>query len=546
MHIRRLPTLLAFASLLAAQDPILLGGIPGNGPKADATFSPNHRELAEELSATGFAKLLSLRLSGLEVPDVLGLGNDGPVLLSAPGVHQSTGYLPGVDGFLTGVRDAAVLVDAGNGPRLDALALSADQGTFLYSRDFATGGGLFLPVTGWSTMNLLAADPSLPEALFGVDQTGTLRRAGLVGGLWSHAANLGSFPGATALAVVDWDGGTPEVAVLTPSTLWIVRQNGSIAHQTAATAAAGQRLCPVHGPNGSWLAWLVPGTSNSALHTLRTGFQQTTTLPGKFVGLTAKSMDFDGFDDLLLSNETNDDATLLFNQAWQNLPPFHYHIAFGIRISVAASDSSRPANHSNVAAADLDADGDVDVLAMVAGSEADAAHILLQTTRFYDLPPFEPLSFADYQVEGEEGETSVFTFTYPAVAGPGMHTQVLVWKETSTTAGWAAGWSPEVQLVENDKEEMELELRLDRQHLLDGGLYHVLVRPVIVDAGAITQVGEAFLGIIYTEVAKARAELEGGGEGEGVRVGGIVTSGPLPPTPPGNPPVGGETAGGGG
>lgn len=561
MTLKSLLVLVPLAGHLAAQSipPILLGARhDGGAPVADASFSPSFRSLPAGLPCTSsFTKTVSARLSGFFVPDVVVLDSQAPMLATAPGIHQSIGVLPGPGGGpMRDVADLAVLRGAGRAdgslPSLDALVLARTDGTWIWRHDFSNGAGSLERVGGaeWNGTVLLAVHPDAPSRIFGVDATGTLRRADAGPTGYQTATTVyGSFPGAMALACVDWDGlPGAEIAVLTTSALTVLRQDGSVVFTTSATNAPDQRLTTVRGA-GEWLAWLVPGATNSTLKYGRQGLLQTVALPGTFVGMTAVSMDFDAFEDLLLTTGTNNDVTLLFNQSWQNLLPFAYDPAFAVRIAVAPADQSRLANRTNVAAADFDGDGDIDLMMPIAASHLKGASFTYQGTRFFDAPAFVQVVDTHYSSDGDQ--ESYYDLTFTSV--PNTETQVLLWKETLQPNGtWTTGSIPEALPFSflNTTSGLEtVRLTLDRQHLLAGGHYSLMMRPVIRSGGSIQVVGEAFLGILYASVVTPSGDsrqraVNDSGDGGGnltsgdVRVGGVVGSGPIPPAPPTQPPEG--------
>jgi hypothetical protein len=573
LHLLALAPLVGALAAQTSPPPLLGARSEGAAPQRDPYFAPSTRAWPAGLPMhSRLCKTVTASLNGFGVPDVVTLDGGLPVLATAPGLHQSVGWLPGPGGSpVADIVDIAVLRGRGRpdggSPLQDALVLAGAEGTRIWRRDFATGHGSFSAVGGseWDDTRLLAVHRAAPLSIYGIDGAGVLRRAegnfsgnSTAPGYQTSTTNYGVFTDAVALTCVDWDS-TPgfEVAVLTTTALTVLHADGSVAFTATAPVAEGQTLTTVHGPT-EWLAWLVPGSNGSWLHYGRQNALHSTALATRFVAMTAASMDFDAFDELVLSTEANHDVTVLFNQQWQGLPPF-YNPDYAVRIAIAAADPRRIANGSNAAVADFDADGDLDVFAAIPGDGNTGASFQMQTLRYYDGPSAVQLSQCDYSSNGDD--ESYFDLTFTAL--PNTETQVLLWQELPGPNGtWTTGSQPvalPTSFVTAQNGMGQLQLTLDRQHLISGGQYHLLLRPVLRTGGVVTAVGKAYLGILWvtagsnSEASFLRATTNAGdgngnGSGGAVRVGGVVGSGPLPPAPPGLPPEGddGDDEGGGG
>lgn len=563
MKFTHLLALLPLAGTLAAQATPLLGAPLGSTtPGEDDYFRPLARQLPAGLpNLSAFQKTVTANLNGYSVPDVVVLDGGTPVLAIAPGLHQSIGDLPkqGI-GRIDNVFDLAVLRGRGradgSAPTLDALVVAAQSGTFVWRRDFPTGRGSVEPVggTAWGTTRLLAVHRNNPLQIFGIDASGVLRRADLSTSApytyGNASTSYGTFANATALTLVDWDSTSAghEIAVLTPTALTILRQDGTVAYTAAASSIPGQLLTTVHGPQ-EWLAWLTPSNSGgSLLQYGRANTFHSVVLANQFVGMTAASMDFDAFDELLLSTAANDDVTVLFNLAFQGQLPFA-NPSIALRVALAEPDSRRVPNGANVAAGDFDADGDCDIAAAIGGGSNSGPAMMVQTFKYYsNKGHVQPLT-ADFSTNGLGVEQFDMTFTQT----PNLEVQVMVWKEElqpngeyatgGTLESLAANYLPATSGVGS------FSFPVDGEHLDDGGHYHVMMRTVLRSNGEVSAVGPAYLGIVWrvaqdpTKDSRQRAHDRSGGPlpnhtVENVRVGGIVGSGPIPPSPPGKPPIG--------
>ncbi len=563
-----LPLAGTLAPTLAAQSnpPPLLGAEDGSTtPGEDDYFLPQKREFPAGLPGTSqWQKTVTASLNGFAVPDVVVLDGGTPVMSIAPGLHQTISDLPKqTSGSFDNVFDLAVLRGRGradgSAPTLDALVLATQNGTFVWRRDFGTGRGRVETVggTAWNTTRLVAVHRNNAQQIFGIDTAGVLRRADLTTPVPPAAptyvnatTTYGTFANATALTLVDWDSSSPgnEIAVLTTTALTILRQNGTVAYSTPASNTPGQLLATVHGPQ-EWLAWLSPSNSGGSL--LQYGRANTfhaTMLASPYVGMTAVSMDFDDFDELLLSTEQNDDVTVLFNQAFLGQLPFA-NPSLALRVAIAEPDSRRVPNGANVAAADFDADGDVDLLAAVGAGSNGGPAFQAQFFKYYaNAGRVQPLT-ADFSTNALGEQQFDMTFTQMA----GFEVQVMVWKEGQlpngeyTTGGMleplANTYLPATSGVGS------FSFPVDGEHLDDGGHYHVMLRPVLRSNGTVSAVAPAYLGIVWrvatdpTKNSRQRGlQRAGGGWHNGtrdnIRVGGVIGSGPIPPAPPGWPPPG--------
>lgn len=568
MKLLNLLALAPLAGALTAQTvtlPLLGTRSEGAAPMRDAYFAPSTRAWPAEFALRSrLSKTVTASLNGFGVPDVVTLDGGLPVLATAPGLHQSVGWLPGPGGSpVADVVDIAVLRGQGrpdgSSPLLDALVLAGADGTRIWRRDFASGHGSFSAVGGseWDGTRLLAVHRAAPLHIYGIDGADVLRRAegnvagnGTTPNFQTSTTSFGVFADAVALTCVDWDSAPGiEVAVLTTTALTVLHADGSVAFTAPATATQGQTLTTVHGPT-EWLAWLVPGSNGSWLHYGRQNALHSTVLAKRFVAMTAASMDFDAFDELVLSTEANHDVTVLFNQQWQGQLPFH-NPNLAVRIATAAADPRREPNGSNAAVADFDGDGDLDLVVAIPGSGNTGPSFQMQALRFFDNPSAVQLTHCDYSSNGDN--ESYFDLTFTAL--PNTETQVLLWQELPGPNGtWVTGSQPvalPTSFLTAPNGIGQIQLTLDRQHLISGGQYHLMARPVLRTGGVVTAVGKAYLGILWvtagsnSEASFLRATTnagDGGGNGGGgaVRVGGVVGSGPLPPAPPGLPPEGAD------
>lgn len=543
---------LALAHRATAQAPILLGArAEHEAPSEDQWFRPIDRAWPDELPQGQVRKTLTARITGNFQPDVVMLDDDNPVVASAPGIHRSITSLPEpLSGEpLTNVLDIAVLkgrgLANGSNPMFDALALVGPDGLYTWRQVVGANPAEHTRIGGaeWVNTQLLAVYPEDPSRIYGVDANGLVRRADAQGTGYVTSSLTFQVQGTPlAIACADFDPMLQgaEVAVLTSTCLGVFSSAGSPLWTMLSTATSGSLTVVRDRPVGNpvdWLVWLVPGTT-SQLNVCRAYASTPVPLAGRFVGATAVSIEGDDWEDLVLSTVENEDVTVLFNQQWQGLFPFAYDPAFAIRVAVDAASPSRGNNRSNAAVADFDADGDCDFYVPLAPDASNGAFRMV-LSKFYDNDsPIEILS--DGCTRDEHLGTATFNFDF-ADDPNSTATEIVVWPEKDHSGESLlealAVQRQVIPVVPGPRTHASIVLPLS--HLDNGDLYVVMMRPVKMVNGQITQVAEPYLGSLWTaagidrayEAAGLPVPLDGN-----PKVGGITPRPDLPPAPPSDPP----------
>ena len=566
MHIRSLLPLLLAVGPGFAQGPVVMLGaqVPGQQPREDQYVKPTARDWSDQVPApVAVERQFVANLTGHARADVVMLDGGLLLLATAPAIHRSLDILTDDRGSdLRDVVDAAALTglgaQSGDNPAHDALAFIAPAGLGIWRRDAESGSVSVDPVAGatWSGVRYLATHPADSTAIFGLESTGTLRMATRPATSTTfiaspHQVHLSGT--ALGLCGIDWNGdGSTEVAAVTTTGFSVYDRTGQLLFSQAQTSqVAAASLALVRGGHGrpDTVAWLVPSLpiapgsqvfSFAELRMRGPGVSHDQQLGIGCTAVASSDWSMDGIDDLLVSTWNNTHVDLLLN-IWPIGPVFQYVPAFSLRLAVAEADAARPGNRAPVATADFDGDGDSDLVTTVTGSTHGGAKLAYVRSKQYHDVQLVPVTEVEYTADVAQN-LSVFTF-HCAMPPGGSHTEVLVWKET--VEGDSIESTPVTRVVmERDPEapEQQIVVALERSHLIrDDGLYRVMIRPVVLDANRrVTLAGIATLGILFaTQIAQQKAMLVGGNGPTGpVRIGGIVVSdGPLPPAPPGNPPV---------
>lgn len=566
MHIRPLLPLLLAVGPSFAQGPVVLLGAHGIGtpPREDLYVKPTARNWPDPIATpVAVERQFAANLTGHARADVVMLDGGRLILATAPAIHRSLDLLADDHrNALRDVVDAAALTglgaQVGDNPAHDALAFVTPAGLGIWRRDAETGRVTIDPVAGanWSGVRYLATHPADSTAIFGLEGSGTLRVATRqAAGTTFVASTQVVHLGGTALGLcgIDWNGdGSTEVAAVTTTGFSIYDRNGQLlASQVQTSQVAAASLALVRGGHGrpDTVAWLVPSLpiapgsqvfSFAELRMRGPGLSHDQQLGIGCTAVAAADWSLDGIDDLLVSTWNNTHVDLLLN-IWPIGPVFQYVPAFSLRLAVAEAETTRPGNRAPVATGDFDGDGDSDLITAVAAGTHGAAMLAYVRSKQYHDVQLVPVSEVEYMAF-EAQNLSVFTI-HCATPPAGSHTEVLVWKEA--VAGDSIEATPVKRiLAERDPggDPQAIVVELERSHLIAyDGLYRVMIRPVVVDANErVVLAGIATLGILFaTPVAQVKAVTSSGFQPTGpVRIGGIVVSdGPMPPAPPGNPPL---------
>lgn len=528
------------ASLALAQQTLLLGA-PGEGqaPASGPFFQTDVRDLPSNMMRFGsWGKTAATALTGHIRPDVLILEGDRAVIATAPGMHTSVHPLPDQPSGrgVHGVTDFAVLrgrgiIDEPTSHR-DAIAFAGPAGLQIWRRDRATEELGLQMVSGSLPCHLVAAHPRWPSTVFTISSAGTVQRfdENANGTHLLHNAQFPNCANAVAIACIEWDAAPgPEVAVLTNNQLRILGANGTQLWSTPATNAGGQKLAVVRevitsGNLGSvtreMVAWLIPAT-NSTLRLCWPNQVHAVPLTGSFVGMTAISVDFDECDDLLLTTPQNNDCTLLFNQSFRGAFPFAHSIGQALRIALAASSSTRATNHSNIAAADFDGDGDVDFFMPIEQGDGPTKFTYQETLYYnWDFVSLHTPSFVN------AGDNSLILVNIDNILA-GSETQVVIWR-VDPVGGMDP--VPHTHFV-LDEGTSATAFPVTLTSINNGDVYWIMARPVYRASST------------YLEAARPRLayfDIQGGGGTPPLgnpRMGGIIVIGKLPPAPPEPPDI---------
>ncbi|MEM7202423.1 MAG: FG-GAP-like repeat-containing protein [Planctomycetota bacterium] len=432
MHakLRRLGLLLP---LLAA--PIASQFVPYYGPEVRTPWPAT-------AGRTGsFTRCAAGNLTGHHWPDAILLECGRPFLMAVPGFHSSLAPLPGWT----------------QGPVTDAITLRRQQG-----RDFvalSNAAGLWI----W---RLGDGEPLVTHADAARFDTATLAAVDLdgdgdddvVGANGDSLAiltieNEASFEqplemsmGSTILAItgIQWDAEPgDEIAVITRAGLTILSADleDVLQYPWPADAGFATRVAAPGAPTGELLAWCGRRSPNETvlfIASATTG--QAVSLDGlPVVAIAAGDCTSDGHDDLILSHSASHKAQILVNQGTgAALGAFRYDTLGVIEAALipgaAAASQPAPNNVVHPAVADLDGDGDADVVWPVESTSEIVVgrnpFIDERTQRVdLDLFAYSPIDIVYGLSAAPETEVFVRLRQAPLPAGA-THVELLAWEAT--------------------------------------------------------------------------------------------------------------------
>lgn len=387
-----------------------------------------------------FTRTAALQMTGDLRPDALLLVDDELVLSISPGIYHALVTLPGpaldycpVPGAGLLKRDAVLL--SGTGPTLELWHLNAAGQQFVMQ---AVGNGVGAGAVQLQATNLdgdsqadvvgVSADRGSIVLLHGPLRSAT---AELVA-LWAMT------PGETIhrLIPIEWDG-TPgtEFALLTTWGLRVLEQNGQQHYMVQSDGDDSDRIAAIRRAGSSdRLAWLlqVPGglyylfviDAQAEDQLLYFGIMDP-------VALSAGDFDGDGLDDLCLSQQTTGQLAYLHNQAGSAPASFSWSdAAVWDPTSDGTGIAPAPENQASALLADLDQDGDGDVVFPVQ-KESVAAMLRNDLEQHLDRAPSVQAASYEYDLETQDG---LLRLTLAAPVLPPAESErleIVVWRQAT-------------------------------------------------------------------------------------------------------------------
>lgn len=243
--------------------------------------------------------------------------------------------------------------------------------------------------------------------------------------------------------LIQWDADAElEVAMLTTAGLEIREPDGTLITSVTAYPTGGRLVAiDVEGTAQQKVAWVTlhPNAVNELLIVGNaSGFEAAQMLaPLQTVGLEAADIDGDGNGDLIFTGKTGYYALIAFQQAGS--PSFGFGPSMFIIVDLVADPGSAAPNlEAEPAAADIDGDGDVDVVCAIDRPDPGVDVVSRVANTVIDAEVYRPLlppSFT-YAFEGEEviGQADLSIVlpspTAPAneVPAAATHVDVVVWR----------------------------------------------------------------------------------------------------------------------
>lgn len=316
---------------------------------------------------------------GAGYPDVVILRDAVPHLYASPGALNCLESTP-IASAPTGCTAVATLFAkrATSGRRTDQLLVSHPGGLSAWKNNSSAMTWLLLDARfEWSSVRkLVVADLNADgfEDLVAISSDGTrvMVRLGTVGG-------LGAGPSFEFLCVLPspildvtttlWDAGsTREIAVATTAGLWILADDLHVVTSVPGTAATNAFVASVRRPGGELLILsAVDSAGTWWLHGIDPLNPSSVSLGNRdLVASAVGDANLDGIDDVVFSQRSSHRALLMLQ-----LPgavPFSMFAA--LEIPFLDSTLPAPQNHAVPVFADLDGDGDADLVHPVTSSQS--------------------------------------------------------------------------------------------------------------------------------------------------------------------------------
>jgi hypothetical protein len=361
------------------------------------------------------------RIAGSGYPDVVQVIDGVPHLLNTPALFGRFETIPGPWSGVTGLT----VCNGGPTPCRQQVVIADAAGVHVFTYLDSGKSTTALPFGDWAGARCLSGsnldiDPYDDVAALSASGTLLLVLRGSPAGL-GHPKQV-VLPGpADALACVPWGGAHRQVAMATGGSLLLfspeLTEPTEIATSTEPNTVA---LLPVRADGGAWkLFWCTQGPGGIQLTTLDATSSTTVSFTGHdLVAGACGDFDGDGDDDVVLSQRNNHRALVLVHRGYG----FSYYPSDVCEVPLVTGDSSQPApaNNAHPVVADLENDGDAD---LVHGLQSAGQSVAAFSFAFApDGPRIQSVTLGE---QGDLDLTLATTWQPPAGA---THIDVLRWR----------------------------------------------------------------------------------------------------------------------
>ncbi len=363
---------------------------------------------APEAKVTGSAAGLFM---GAGYPDVVILRDGRPHLFASPGALNCLGSQPIALAPAGCTAIASMYLGrTSNGRRRDQLLVSHEAGLSAWSADAQGPKWTLLDSSGtWSSLAKLVVadlDGDGNEDIVGVgsDAHTVQVRLGSASGFGIEYATRFDDP-ILDVTTTRWDtDGTREIAVATVGGLWICQLDLGDPIDVPGTAATEAIVVSARRPGGEvLLLCATDATEVWHLHMIDPANPGSLVLGARgVVACVVGDVDRDGADDLMISQRCNHRA-LLLAQRPTNVFPFSMRDALEVPL-IADSATPAPTNHVVPVFADLDGDGDADLVHAV----QSARTVAVARSLFGGGPPIRLIESDAANMSGGTREAVIF------------------------------------------------------------------------------------------------------------------------------------------
>ncbi len=512
-----------------------------------------------------FRRAIPARLTGHGVPDVAVLDGTTVVLVSSPDIHGHVGLLPGL-GAATIVYDFAALRLGSGALARQGLALVGPSGLRLWRID-QVDSAVHIETTrdsNWIGATMVATHPRDGSVVYGVAADGRrVLKASVVGGRIGSTTVVTVTDTVLGLACIDADAdGLADIGVLTASGLTVLYRGAhapTVNNATQVVAGALQLVRETTASGASLHEWLCYLTNVGGQHLRVVADRVAADVPlgnTAYVALAAGDWTVDGKEELVLSSAGNTEVTVLLNLSGYTNDIFAHNSGVAVRVETSVGPAVRAENHTGLAIADFDGDGDCDLIAPIESSahysqlggaapyfsyvlpkfhyHLDASGHGSTMTPIVDVVDQDPNNPALPQSVRDLIPAGKFRLEFAVPAFPNASAfEVIAWPRQPG----ATRIEPEPAFrVLLDQPAAGTSLRrhldFDRTLLANQGSFAIVLRPVLIENGEVTVVGVADLILLGNDVGA-----------DGAPPGVIVSDTPsqrplpLPPTPEETPPA---------
>ena len=259
---------------------------------------------------------------------------------------------------------------------------------------------------------------------------------------------------AVDLALVDFDGGAPEIVIATENSLLVYSLGGVSLSSISFPGYTTTGFCAgVQGSGAEWVAWSSISSNGTEYLLIEdgTGLRPLTVLGSALgvVGIDALPWNSDGSDDLVLHVSGQGELWTLLNQG--GTQPRFGSSAAGAGVITYGSTAQEMAIPASV---DIDLDGDVDLLLPIQGSgglgvERNAS--TAEQTQMVSIGTMlDGLSDPCLVAKGVFANSNTLnldvSLTLPSIPPGATNLEVTVWKQTSSASNltpqavWSGDW----------------------------------------------------------------------------------------------------------